>query len=932
MTNSNASDSLQGISEKHIRGMIESTSGIPWAVDLSTYQFTYVGPQAEKILGYPVEKWYEHDFWLAKTHPDDRQAALDFCVEAAKKGDDYNFEYRMIHRDGHSVHILDYVNVIFDDGEPIGLQGFMFDVTKSKQLESDKQYNEIKFKALYESASDAIFLSKNTNFVDCNPRAVKMFGGSQADIISKTPASLSPERQPNGRLSSEMAFEKFQDVLAGNAQPFEWVHLRLDGTPFYSEVSLNIFELEGETFVQASVRDITSRKLVDNKLEKTLAELNAVYHASPDMVFIQSRDGRILNANNNALKRYKYSLEEMAKLGITGLSEDSQSIQKVNRYMAQALKGGTPDFEWLAKDSAGLHFPVEVRLRRLEISKTEDDNAPAVIAIVRDITERKQVENAIKNIAAGVSVQTGQPFYDQLVKNLAILFNADYAYIGLLDENDLQKVNSIACWKKDDFAKKFSYLLENTPCDAVLKGVTCSILSDAQVQYPDDHLLVEMGVDSYIGVPLFDTHNKPIGLIVVLDSKPMLDNTQNREILEIFAARAATEIERAKVFEQLVATKQKLSLHVEQTVLGVIEWDTKFRVTDWNQAATNIFGFSRIEAMGRAASDLIIPKQRYKQVNEIWRALIAKQGGIHSTNTNTTKDGKSIVCEWHNTPLVDDNGNVIGAASLVADITERVQAEKDLKLHQNQLEKLVVQRTAELTLLNQELESFSYSVSHDLRAPLRHIDGFSEALLEDFSAQLDDEAKSYLNRIRNSTARMSQLIDSLLQLSKVTNRKFNRRPVNISNITLDILNTKKEHDPHRNVNINVQPNLIAVADHRLVNILIENLISNAWKYTSKNEITDIEIGVIDEDAEEVYFVRDNGAGFDMAYKDKLFKPFQRMHTSKEFEGTGIGLATVQRIINRHGGQVWGESIPGKHTTFYFTLDEKKCDAWFDAST
>ena len=782
--------SQSNINEKHFRGMIESTAGIPWIVDFTVFQFTYVGPQAEKILGYPVEQWYKTDFWSEHIHPDDRQAALDYCMEASQKGEDYNFEYRMIHRDGHSVWILDYVNIVIEGNKPVRLQGFMFDNSKEKQA--------------------------------------------------------------------------------------------------------------------AQV------------LQEHAALLDAMYRASPDMIFIHDSNGCILDVNHNAAQRYNYTMAEMRKLSIADVSADPDSLPMVSECMQRVLSGEELDFEWQARDRSHKFFPVEVRLRKLEGGGTP--GAPAVIATLRDITERKRTEESIKNIAAGVSAESGDAFYQQMVTHLAKLFDADYAFIGLLDENNSEIINTLSIFARGSISNNMSYSLLNTPCAKVVDKGTCYHLCNVQQLYPNDQLLVGMEVTSFIGVPLFDSKNRTIGLIAIFDSKPMDLQRQLTEILEIFAARAAVELERDRIHRRLENTRQKLALHVQQTPLGVIEWDPCFCVTDWNPAAEKIFGYSKQEALGKTATELIIPDESLSAVNITWQALLDNHGGTRSTNSNITKNKTNITCEWYNTPLVADNGEVIGVASLVSDVSKRINTEIELEVHREHLEELVEQRTTELTNINQELESFSYSVSHDLRAPLRHIDGFSQVLQEDYAEQLGEEGRQQLQRIRNSAQRMGQLIDDLLVLSRVSRGNIKREPLNLSDMAQDIFNKLQHYDTDRKVSISIQNKILATADHRLIHVLLENLIGNAWKYTSKIDHANIRFDAkINEKDETVFCLRDNGAGFDMKYAERLFTAFKRLHSDREFEGTGIGLATVQRIINRHAGRVWATAEVGKGAAFYFTL-------------
>ena len=367
----------------------------------------------------------------------------------------------------------------------------------------------------------------------------------------------------------------------------------------------------------------------------------------------------------------------------------------------------------------------------------------------------------------------------------------------------------------------------------------------------------------------------------------------------------------------LRASEERTRAILANAIDAVVMMNRQGLVTGWNAAAERIFGWTVEEAMSREVAALIIPQEgRAPHRMGLAAARDAETGPIVGRLIEVTavrKSGERFPVELSITGV--GSGDGIEFTAFIRDISERKESQNRILDLNRQLER----RVEEAGAANRELEAFCYAVSHDLRTPLRSIDGFSLALIEDYGDRLDATGRDYMGRVRGATQRMARLIDDLLNLSRVSRTEMTRDTADLSALATSIAADIRERDPSRKCVFEIQPAMVVDGDPALLGIVLENLLNNAWKYSSGREEARIEVASEERSGRRIFHVKDNGAGFDMAYVDKLFAPFQRLHRPDEFEGSGVGLATVQRILHRHGGHAWAEAVVDQGATIFFTL-------------
>ncbi|GEM_PF-2087218 len=389
-----------------------------------------------------------------------------------------------------------------------------------------------------------------------------------------------------------------------------------------------------------------------------------------------------------------------------------------------------------------------------------------------------------------------------------------------------------------------------------------------------------------------DSQGEPIGIIAI--SRDITERKRQQEIIE--------------------KEQREKSIILENVAEQVTYKDTDLRLIWANNAARIRYKREPEEYIGQKCYEIWYGTDR---ICDNCQTVKAIEEGRVCRGEVISPDGEY----WQETasPVFDDEGNVTGVIGTSLNITEQKLSEKKMKNVNEELEQRVRERTSALEQANKELSAFTYSISHDLRAPLRRIEGFSEAVLEDYGDQLKGEVKGYIERIMAASQRMSDLIDDMLKLSRVTRQEINLDQVDLSSMVEARVSLYREENPGRTVNARIKPGLTAGGDAALLRIALDNLIDNAWKFTHNEEEAIIEFGTTVYDNETVFYISDNGVGFDINHADKIFEPFQRVHSGETYPGTGIGLSIVQRIIERHDGQIWVETEAAKGTVIYFTL-------------
>lgn len=623
------------------------------------------------------------------------------------------------------------------------------------------------------------------------------------------------------------------------------------------------------------VREMRRRESTEVALRETQDRYRLLFNSNPIPVWVYDvATYGFLDVNAAAISRYGYSREEFLHLKITDI-RPKEEISKVLESAAHASPYIEKSGPWKHKKKNGEFLDVEINSYPLVFAGKK-----ARLVVAHDITERTRAEEALR--------QSEERF------RLMVSGVKDYAILMLDPQGRVISWNDgagrIKGYRAEEIIGQHFSLFY--PPEDLDRGKPAYALKMAagQGRFEDQ------------GWRLRKDGSRFWADVVITALRDEMGQLRG------FGKVTRDMSERKKIEDTLKESEARLNVALDSAKMGAWELDLKTDTSVRSLRHDQIFGYSSRLPQWGAEIFLthVLPEDRELAKLKLAGAL---QSGLLDLECRVVWPDRSV--HWiaaQGRVYQNDRGEPLRMMGVVWEITGRKRAEQEVLL-----------RTAELEAANRELEAFSYSVSHDLRAPLRGIDGFSQALLEDYSERLDDTGKNYLQRVRGATQRMGVLIDDLLTLSRVTRAEMHRESVDLSHLAQAIAAELSATQSARRADFKIASGLKAEGDARLIRVVLQNLLDNSWKFTSRRDLARIEFGRTRQNGKSAFFVKDNGAGFDPAHAGRLFGAFQRLHAVTDFPGTGIGLATVQRIIHRHGGQVWAAGEVDKGATIFFTL-------------
>ncbi len=771
----------------------------------------------------------------------------------------------------------------------------------------------------------AATMTPEGTFLFCNRRLAEMVGFSPERLLgSSLPALLREQDRP-------AVAELLRGAIKNDIRADSYL-LRQDGSTVPVQLSFSSIPVE----VSGQGICLVATDLCEQKRAQEVREhLAAVVDSSDDAIISEDLNGSINGWNHGAEKIFGYTAAEALGKAM-GLVFPPERASEEADILGQIRQGKSVErFETVRVRKDGTRIDVSVT-----ISPIRDSSGAIVGAskVARDITERKRAQDALKK-----SLADSEAALQQLAEQKFAL--DQHAIVAITDiQGTITYVNDKFCaisrYSEEELIGQNHRILNSGHHSKEFFREMYHSIANGKVWHGEIKNRAQDGsiywVDTTI-VPFLGEDGKPQQYIAI-----RADITERKRASEVLAAQA---LELSRYAEDLSTSQEALQIQtlMLQSVLnsmseGLVVTDESGKFTLWNPAAEKILGLGSTDLPGQEWArhyGLFLPDTVTPFPTNQIPLLRAIRGEVSTTEmfVRNSKLGEGNWIEVSAGPLKDKDGAVRGGVAAFRDTTQRRADEREIRKLNDELEQRVIERTAQLEAANNELEAFSYSVSHDLRAPLRHIGGFSKMLVEEFGSTLDPTAQHYLDRIQSGTQKMGLLVDELLNLARVGRQPLNRHLTQLNSIVTEVITILQPESEGRQVEWVIADLPATECDPVLVRQVFQNLLANALKFTRSRVGVDanagaetpaptravIEVSHKGEDGRTVFIVRDNGVGFNMKYVDKLFGVFQRLHRAEEFEGTGIGLATVQRIVQKHGGRVWAEAEVDKGAVFYFTL-------------
>lgn len=868
-------------SERRYRYLFESSPLPMWVRENGTLRFLAVNNATVAAYGYSREEFLSMTVADLRL-PEDVPGYLEIARARDPMSDSHDV-VRHRRKDGTVLDVEITSRPFEFDGQLVRLT-LVNDITEKLRAERALQESERRYRDLFDLNPSPMWVYdiETLAILAVNESAVQQYGYSREEFAAMTVPDLHMQQDVPALL------ERLRQRDPGARFVRHVRHRRKDGTVMDVEIKVGPIAFGGRVVRLVLCNDISERKGAEAALRESEERFRATFEqAAVGMALrgVDPRNPRWLRVNQKLCDILGYTREELLQLSSVDVTPPEDRDEAID-YNEQLLQGKITSY---SREKRYVRKDGQIIWVNLSLSTVHgpDDRPLYVISVIQDITRRRRAEAEQRKLAAIVE-SSQEAIVSRALDGTVLSWNAGAEKIFGYSAAEMvgRSISLLSPPEHRHESRRNTAML--------LKGRTVPPFETVRIAKDGHPVHVQISVS-----PIHDTDGSIHAISAIF-----------RDITD-----------RKKAEEALARERTLLRAVIDSLPEHIYVKDRERRYLLINKAWLAARGMASRDAMaGTTVFDYFPPERAAQYDAEDCSVIETGKPLIGREQVNMGADGQK---QWYLTtkvPLRDPAGNIIGIIGINHDITALQQSAEVISKLNVELEQRVIERTAQLQAANRELESFAYSVSHDLRAPLRSIDGFSRALLDDYQGKLDATGQDYLRRVRAASQRMATLIDDLLALSRVTRSEMRCVTTDLSALAHEIVADLRREQPERGgVDIRIARGIQVQGDPSLLRAALDNLLRNAWKFTARQPEVRIEVGVEQNEGRSIYFVRDNGVGFDMKYAGKLFGAFQRLHSDADFPGTGIGLATVHRIIRRHGGEIWAEAAVGKGAVFFFTL-------------